>query len=86
MADQLIKHVDKRELMSLPQQDLVQKYLDLYERLTTSNLKLGLSRITIADQAKSITAQSKALRRAMKQVRSLRHTVKRRRRKLPWVK
>lgn len=67
------------DLVKLKKQELADLVISTRERLKTANLKLALARIAIADHQKSIESKRQALDRAQKSVRSLKDTVKRRR-------
>jgi hypothetical protein len=83
MPDQLLKQIEKKELLTLTKEALVEMYISTYDRLKVANLKLAMSRVTIADQAKSIRTKSKALRSNSSKRKSMSDTIKRRRKTWP---
>jgi hypothetical protein len=66
-------------LLELTADELVRLVLHLRAELENAQMKLGLARVAIADSHAALKRKSRALRHVEAQRRSLRQTVKRRR-------
>lgn len=73
------KDIVQSILMELPKSELVNRIIRMRAELEEAHLKLGMARVTIAENQSAIKHKSLALRNVMRIVRSLRQTVKRRR-------